>query len=74
MDKTGKTFASTRYQHLYRHRSGIYYARITVNRKKTWRSLRTRILGVARSELAELLRGGAQEQGALTRPWRPMRR
>ncbi|MGB6220015.1 hypothetical protein, partial [Haloferula sp.] len=55
MSKNANTWTATRYQHLYRHaRGGVYYARLTVNRKKTWRSLKTKIMSVARTELANL--------------------
>lgn len=50
-----KTWTSTRYQYLYRHRSGVYYARLSVNSRKTWRSLKTSLLAVARAELARVL-------------------
>ena len=50
-----KTWNSTRYQHLYRHQSGTYYARISACGKKTWRSLGTKLLSVARAELSKLL-------------------
>ncbi|MFT5406856.1 MAG: integrase [Verrucomicrobiales bacterium] len=55
MSKSAKTWNSTRYQYLYRHQSGTYYARLTVNSRKTWRSLRTTVLAVARAELASIL-------------------
>ena len=54
---TAKTWQATRYQSLYRHASGTYYARLTVSGRKTWRSLRTELLEVARTELAKLLQG-----------------
>ena len=50
-----KTWNPTRYQHLYRHKSGTYYARISIGGKKTWRSLRTKLLSVAREELSKVL-------------------
>ncbi len=55
MSTPSKTWTKTRYQNLYRHESGVYYARLTVKGKPTWRSLRTPLLSVAREELAKLL-------------------
>ena len=51
-----KTWNPTKYQHLYRHKSGTYYARISVVGKKTWRSLGTTVLSIAREQLADLLK------------------
>ena len=67
MSKANKTWNSTRYQNLYRHTSGVYYARLTVNKRKTWRSLKTEILGVARTELSRLL-NAERERAELAEP------
>lgn len=74
MSKSGKTWTSTRYQYLYRHSSGVYYARLTVNKKKIWRSLKTDILSIARAQLADILKeeekraelGGTSSSDAIT--------
>jgi len=55
MSKSNQTWNPTRYQFLYRHANGVYYARLTVNKRRTWRSLKTENLGVARAELNTLL-------------------
>ena len=56
---TDKTWSSTSIQHLYRHKTGTYYARLIVAGKPTWRSLKTKILSVAKPELAKLLEDNA---------------
>lgn len=56
---TDKTWSHTSTQHLYRHKSGTYYARITVGGKQTWRSLKTKVLSVAKPALSELLQDNA---------------
>ena len=45
----------TKIQNLWRHRSGLYYARFCVEGKDVWRSLRTDILEVARRRLPEVM-------------------
>ena len=56
MKNTGnKTWTATRFKNLYRHKSGTYYARLQIDDKKTWRSLSTKLLSIARQELEELL-------------------
>jgi len=44
MSAKTKTWQPTKHQHLYRHKSGVYYVRLG---KRTWRSLRTKVKGVA---------------------------
>lgn len=39
---------------IYLHISGVYYARLSLGGKETWRSLDTDLLSVARTELAKL--------------------
>lgn len=56
MKTTPKTWFPTKVQNLYRHKSDTYYARISLAGKKTWRSLKTDTLAVAKSELEELLK------------------
>ena len=56
MNQNGNSiWTATRFKHLYRHKSGRYYARLTIAGKKTWRSLGTKLLNVAQHELTELL-------------------
>jgi len=52
--KPRKTWNKTRHQYLYRHSSEIYYTRLTVNGRKTFHSLKTEIIEVARAELNTL--------------------
>ncbi|HEY1049436.1 MAG TPA: site-specific integrase [Prosthecobacter sp.] len=56
---TEKTWLATSTTHLYRHKTGTYYARLTVAGKPTWRSLKTKTLSVAKPELAKLLEDNA---------------
>jgi integrase len=50
-----KTWTPTRIPQLYRHSSGTFYARLKVAGKLTWRSLKTELQAVAKSELEKLL-------------------
>ncbi|MBL9177242.1 MAG: site-specific integrase [Verrucomicrobiaceae bacterium] len=50
MKATVKTWTPTKYPRLYRHSSGTYYARISTAGKETWRSLKTKVLSVAKIE------------------------
>jgi hypothetical protein len=50
-----KRWTATRYKHLYRHKSGIYYARLSIAGKQTWRTLGTEILSVAQHVLSAIL-------------------
>lgn len=54
-----KTWSSTSTQHLYRHKSGTYYGRLIVGGTPTWRSLKTKVLSVAKPALSELLQDNA---------------
>ena len=56
MIKGTKTWNPTKWTHLYRRPSGIYYARLSIGGKKTWRTLKTSTLSVAKVELEELLK------------------
>lgn len=55
MTKAVPTWTKTNVENVYRHTSGTYYARVTVGGNKTWRTLRTKLLGVAREEVNKLL-------------------
>ncbi|MGK0187941.1 MAG: integrase [Verrucomicrobiales bacterium] len=48
-------WSSTKHRNLFRHKSGVYYARITVDGKRTWRSLKTKLASVAKPALDEML-------------------
>jgi len=54
-----KTWTHTSVPHLYRHSNGTYYARLAVSGKPTFRSLKTKVLSVAKPQLAELLQDNA---------------
>jgi len=49
--KSAKTWERTRRQNLWRHRSGIYYARLFSAGKQIWRSLKTPLFSVAEARL-----------------------
>lgn len=57
-----KTWFATKTQHLYRHKSGTYYARLLIDGKKTWRSLKTEVLSIAREELDKLQEDSAHQK------------
>lgn len=52
-EPTVKTWEKTRLQNLVRHKSGRYYARLFLNGKEVWKSLKTDHFSVAESRLAE---------------------
>ncbi len=56
MKTAPKTWFPTKYTHLYRNKSGTYYARLSLAGKQTWRSLKTSTLSIAKAELDELLK------------------
>ena len=49
--KTVKSWEKTRVQGLWKHRSGIYYARLYIGGKDIWRSLKTPLFSVAEARL-----------------------
>lgn len=55
MKKQSKTWNRTGVNNLVRHKTGVYYARFESNGKEIWRSLGTRVKGVAVVKLAETL-------------------
>jgi len=55
-NKTGK-------ENLVRHKSGRYYARVSVGGKEVWKSLRTSHLSVAQARLAEFLKEHRRRAG-----------
>lgn len=61
-----KTWTPTKYPRLYRHKSGVYYARISrAGKGETFRSLKTEVLAVAVAEQAKL-QGEADERSELS--------
>jgi integrase len=53
-ESTVKTWNKTRLQNLVCHKSGRYYARLFLNGKEIWKSLKTSHFSVAEAKLAEL--------------------
>ena len=53
-DTNVKTWEKTRLQNLVRHKSGRYYARLYLNGKEIWKSLKTSHFSVAEARLAGL--------------------
>ena len=47
MSTQTKTWKSTGYRNLYRHKSGTYYVRISSGSKPSWKSLRTKSKEIA---------------------------
>ncbi len=60
-----KTWQSTRYRNIYRHQSGVYYVRISSGSKLSWRSLRTRVLEIAKSLAEEHLKAARAAEEVL---------
>ena len=54
-----KTWTFSGIPHLYRHQTGTYYARLSIGGKPTFRSLKTKVLSVAKPQLNELLQDNA---------------
>lgn len=55
-ETTVKTWEKTRLQNLVRHKSGRYYARMFLNGKEIWKSLKTSHFSVAEARLASALK------------------
>ena len=74
MKTKAKTWTASNRKHLYLHQSGTYYARLAVNGKQTWRSLRTKLKSIAESKLAGLIDGEARkvELGCCGTDWKTM--
>lgn len=62
-ESTVKTWEKTRLQNLVRHRSGRYYARLYLNGKEIWKSLKTAHFSVAEAKLAEVQREHRKHKG-----------
>jgi integrase len=56
-ETTGKMWTKTKTQNLVRNRNGRYYARLYLNGKEIWKSLKTEHYSVAQGKLAELQKG-----------------
>ena len=54
-----KTWTFSGIPHLYRHQKGTYYARLSIGGKPTFRSLKTKVLSVAKPQLNEILQDNA---------------
>ena len=59
-----KTWQKTRVQSLVRHKSGGYYARLFLNGKEVWKSLKTKHFSVAEARLAEVQKDHRQRKTA----------
>lgn len=57
-DNAKKTWNPTKYSGLYKHANGTYYVRVG---RKTWRSLKTKVLAVALKTRGEILEDAEQE-------------
>ena len=60
---TVKTWEKTRHQNLVRHKSGRYYARLYLNGKEVWKSLKTDHFSVAEARLATLQKEHRERRG-----------
>jgi hypothetical protein len=49
--KAAKRWTRTKIETLVRHQSGVYYARLAIGGKETWRSLKTPLLEVAKAKV-----------------------
>ena len=63
MTGTVKTWEKTKLQNLVRHISGRYYARLFLNGKEIWKTLKTSHFSVAETKLAELQKGNRERRG-----------
>lgn len=59
---TVKTWEKTRLQNLVKHKSGGYYARLFLNGKEVWKSLKTKQFTIAEIRLAEALKEHRQRK------------
>lgn len=56
MPKESKTWVKTSKSHIYRHKSGILYARVSFGSKRTWKSLKTKLISIAVQRADEIFR------------------
>jgi integrase len=62
--KAAKRWTKTKVENLVRHQSGVYYARLAIGGKETWRSLKTPLLEVAKAKLMTLKKEVAESAPA----------
>ena len=62
-ESTVKTWEKTKLQNLVKHKSGGYYARLYLNGKEVWKSLKTKHFSVAESRLSEAQKEHRQRKG-----------
>ena len=62
-ENTVKTWEKTRLQNLVRHKSGRYYARLFLNGKEIWKSLKTSHFSVAEARLGALQKEYRAQRG-----------
>ena len=62
-ETTVKTWEKTRLQNMVRHKSGRYYARLYLNGKEVWKSLKTSHFSVAEARLATALKEHREHKG-----------
>ncbi|MBX7210386.1 MAG: site-specific integrase [Verrucomicrobiaceae bacterium] len=67
-DAPVKRWEKTSRQNLVRHISGRYYARLFLNGKEIWKSLKTDSFSVAQAKLAELRKGHKEAQAQVVEP------
>jgi integrase len=60
---TVKTWEKTNLQNMVRHKSGGYYARLFLNGKEIWKSLKTKHFTIAKSRLADAVKEHRQRIG-----------
>ena len=58
-----KTWEKTKRQNLVRHKSGRYYARLFLNNKEIWKSLKTEHFSVAEARLATVIKDHRERKG-----------
>ncbi len=62
-EATVKTWEKTKRQNLVRHKSGRYYARLFLNGKEIWKSLKTSHFSVAEARLANAVKEHRERRG-----------
>lgn len=65
-ETTVKTWEKTRLQNLVRHKSGRYYARLYLNGKEVWKSLKTSHFSVAEARLGAAVKEHRERRGTNT--------
>lgn len=65
---TVKTWEKTRLQNLVRHKSGRYYARLFLNGKEIWKSLKTTHFSIAEGKLGEIKKEHRKRRNTEVKP------